>query len=109
MRQLRRDGVALFYEEAGGGELPLVFVHGWCCDHTYFALSSSTSVVSTASWRSTYAGTAKATSPCFAGSPDPSGGSSSYPRDTGPCSPGPRTSPSCSSIFHRTRPAGRLP
>jgi pimeloyl-ACP methyl ester carboxylesterase len=37
MRQLRRDGVALFYEEAGGGELPLVFVHGWCCDHTYFA------------------------------------------------------------------------
>jgi pimeloyl-ACP methyl ester carboxylesterase len=37
MRRLRRDGVALFYDEAGGGELPLVFVHGWCCDHTYFA------------------------------------------------------------------------
>ena len=37
MRRLRRDGVAMFYEEAGGGELPLVFVHGWCCDHTYFA------------------------------------------------------------------------
>jgi len=37
MRQLRRDGVALFYEEAGGGELPLIFVHGWGCDHTYFA------------------------------------------------------------------------
>ena len=37
MRRLRRDWVALFYNEAGGGELPLVFVHGWCCDHTYFA------------------------------------------------------------------------
>ncbi len=37
MRQVRRDGAALFYEEAGDGELPLIFVHGWCCDHTYFA------------------------------------------------------------------------
>jgi pimeloyl-ACP methyl ester carboxylesterase len=34
---LRRDGVALFYDEAGGGESSLIFVHGWCCDHTYFA------------------------------------------------------------------------
>ena len=38
MRKLRRDGVALFYDEAGGGESSLIFVHGWCCDHTYFAL-----------------------------------------------------------------------
>ena len=37
MSQVRRNGIALFYQEAGGGELPLVFVHGWCCDHTYFA------------------------------------------------------------------------
>ena len=37
MRKLRRDGVALFYDEAGGGESSLIFVHGWCCDHTYFA------------------------------------------------------------------------
>ena len=37
MRKLRRDGVALFYEGAGGSPPPLVFVHGWCCDHTYFA------------------------------------------------------------------------
>ena len=37
MRSLRRDGVALFYEEAGGGEPPVLLVHGWCCDHTYFA------------------------------------------------------------------------
>jgi pimeloyl-ACP methyl ester carboxylesterase len=37
MRQLRRDGVTLFYEEAGVGELSLIFVHGWCCDHTYIA------------------------------------------------------------------------
>ncbi len=37
MKQLRRDGVALSYKEAAGGELSLIFVHGWCCDHTYFA------------------------------------------------------------------------
>ncbi len=37
MGWLRRNGVALFYEEAGGGDPPLVLVHGWCCDHTYFA------------------------------------------------------------------------
>lgn len=29
MRRLRRDGVALFYEEAGSEELSLIFVHGW--------------------------------------------------------------------------------
>jgi pimeloyl-ACP methyl ester carboxylesterase len=37
MRQLDRDGVALYYEEAGEGEPPVLLVHGWCCDHTYFA------------------------------------------------------------------------
>jgi len=31
-----RDDLRLFYEQAGNGEPPLVFVHGWCCDHTYF-------------------------------------------------------------------------
>jgi pimeloyl-ACP methyl ester carboxylesterase len=37
MRQLERDGVALCYEETGEGEPPVLLVHGWCCDHTYFA------------------------------------------------------------------------
>ncbi len=37
MKSLRRDGVALFYEEADGGEPPIVLVHGWCCDHSFFA------------------------------------------------------------------------
>jgi pimeloyl-ACP methyl ester carboxylesterase len=37
MGSLSRDGVALHYEEDGTGEPPVVFVHGWCCDHTYFA------------------------------------------------------------------------
>src|SRR5215210_3103174 len=32
-----RHRVALFYEEAGEGDPPFVFVHGWCCDHSYFA------------------------------------------------------------------------
>ena len=37
MRRLHRDGVAPFYEEAGSEDPPLVLVHGWCCDHAYFA------------------------------------------------------------------------
>jgi pimeloyl-ACP methyl ester carboxylesterase len=37
MSSLERDGVALFYEEAGEGEAPVLLVHGWCCDHAYFA------------------------------------------------------------------------
>jgi pimeloyl-ACP methyl ester carboxylesterase len=35
MPSLRKDDVALFYEETDGGEPPIVLVHGWCCDHTY--------------------------------------------------------------------------
>jgi pimeloyl-ACP methyl ester carboxylesterase len=26
----------LYYEQAGSGDPPLVFIHGWCCDHTFF-------------------------------------------------------------------------
>jgi pimeloyl-ACP methyl ester carboxylesterase len=37
MRQLVRDGVRLCFEEAGSGTPPLLFVHGWTCDHTFFA------------------------------------------------------------------------
>ena len=37
MQQLLRDGVALAYEESGIGNPPTLLVHGWCCDHTYFA------------------------------------------------------------------------
>ena len=37
MRSLRRDGVALFYEEAQGDEPPVLLVHGIGCDHTYLA------------------------------------------------------------------------
>ncbi|HYY90303.1 MAG TPA: alpha/beta hydrolase [Chloroflexota bacterium] len=37
MDKLQRDGVALAYEDAGQGEPPIVLVHGWTCDHTYFA------------------------------------------------------------------------
>ena len=31
-----RDGIKLYYEEAGAGDPAFVFVHGWSCDHTYF-------------------------------------------------------------------------
>jgi pimeloyl-ACP methyl ester carboxylesterase len=37
MASLKRDGVSLFYEQASGKKRPLLFVHGWCCDHSFFA------------------------------------------------------------------------
>ncbi len=37
MQHLTRDGVKLFFEEAGSGERPILLVHGWTCDHTYMA------------------------------------------------------------------------
>jgi pimeloyl-ACP methyl ester carboxylesterase len=37
MQSLTRDGVKLFFEEAGSGDPPLLLVHGWTCDHTYMA------------------------------------------------------------------------
>ncbi|GIW42175.1 MAG: 3-oxoadipate enol-lactonase [Candidatus Binatia bacterium] len=30
-------GTKLFYEDVGSGEPTLLFLHGWCCDHTTFA------------------------------------------------------------------------
>jgi pimeloyl-ACP methyl ester carboxylesterase len=32
-----RDGVKLAYDTAGSGDTPIVFVHGWACDRSYFA------------------------------------------------------------------------
>jgi pimeloyl-ACP methyl ester carboxylesterase len=37
MQTLERDGVALRYEWAQGTETAVILVHGWCCDHSYFA------------------------------------------------------------------------
>src|SRR5436853_5160764 len=37
MPTLSREGMALAYEQAGTGEPPLVFMHGWSADRTYFA------------------------------------------------------------------------
>lgn len=37
MPHLTRDGVKLYYEEAGAADPAMVFVHGWCCDHTHHA------------------------------------------------------------------------
>ncbi len=37
MSLVTHNGVKLFYDQAGEGEPPMVLVHGWCCDHTYFA------------------------------------------------------------------------
>src|SRR5258705_5738797 len=30
-------GVRLAYDVAGAGDPPMIFVHGWCCDRSYFA------------------------------------------------------------------------
>ena len=32
-----RDGVNLRYLDVGSGDPPLVFIHGWCCDHSFWA------------------------------------------------------------------------
>jgi pimeloyl-ACP methyl ester carboxylesterase len=36
MAQFTREGVRLHYVEAGAGDPAFVFVHGWCCDNTFF-------------------------------------------------------------------------
>ena len=36
MPYARRDELSLFFEQEGTGEPPLVFVHGWSCDHRFF-------------------------------------------------------------------------
>jgi pimeloyl-ACP methyl ester carboxylesterase len=38
MQKLNRDDVALHFKDEGSGTAPpLLFVHGWGCDHTFFA------------------------------------------------------------------------
>jgi pimeloyl-ACP methyl ester carboxylesterase len=38
VRTAVRDGISLSYERADGDRgRPIVLVHGWCCDHTFFA------------------------------------------------------------------------
>jgi pimeloyl-ACP methyl ester carboxylesterase len=36
MEHCNRDGVKLAFAETGSGSPPIVLVHGWTCDHTYF-------------------------------------------------------------------------
>lgn len=31
-----RDGVRLRYLDSGSGDPPLLFIHGWCCNHTFW-------------------------------------------------------------------------
>lgn len=35
--RVERNGVTLTYDSAGRGDPPIVFVHGWSCDRSYFA------------------------------------------------------------------------
>lgn len=37
MHFLTRDGLKLAYTDSGSSGSPIVLVHGWTCDHTYFA------------------------------------------------------------------------
>jgi pimeloyl-ACP methyl ester carboxylesterase len=37
MPTVDRSGVGLYYCESGAGSPPMVFVHGWTCDHSYFS------------------------------------------------------------------------
>lgn len=34
---LARDGIQLAFDSAPGRKTPIIFVHGWCCDHEFFA------------------------------------------------------------------------
>ena len=34
---LSGEGIRLAYDTAGGGDPPIIFVHGWSCDRSYFA------------------------------------------------------------------------
>jgi pimeloyl-ACP methyl ester carboxylesterase len=36
MSYLKRDGLSLYYEQEGNGDPPLMFIHGWCCNHAFF-------------------------------------------------------------------------
>jgi pimeloyl-ACP methyl ester carboxylesterase len=36
LKSATRDGVTLRYVEAGSGDPPLLFVHGWTCNHTHW-------------------------------------------------------------------------
>lgn len=36
-RFLSRGGVRLAYDVAGAGDSAMIFIHGWCCDRSYFA------------------------------------------------------------------------
>ena len=36
MEKLIRDGVVLAHETRGQADPPILLVHGWTCDHTYF-------------------------------------------------------------------------
>jgi pimeloyl-ACP methyl ester carboxylesterase len=36
VRIATRDGVRLAYVDAGAGDPPLVFVHGWCCNNSHW-------------------------------------------------------------------------
>jgi pimeloyl-ACP methyl ester carboxylesterase len=37
MKRLYRDNVAFAYEDVGSGSQPFLFVHGWTCNHNFFA------------------------------------------------------------------------
>lgn len=37
MQTVQRDGVRLAYDEAGQGDPPMLLIHCWTCDHTFFA------------------------------------------------------------------------
>jgi pimeloyl-ACP methyl ester carboxylesterase len=37
MRFIKKDGIALAYEDLNPGASPILFIHGWSCDHRIFA------------------------------------------------------------------------
>src|SRR6266498_3479890 len=42
LKSANRDGVNLAYLDTGSGEPALVFIHGWCCNHTMWGEQTKT-------------------------------------------------------------------
>jgi pimeloyl-ACP methyl ester carboxylesterase len=36
LQSLTRDGITLRYLDTGTGDPPMLFIHGWCCNNTYW-------------------------------------------------------------------------
>ena len=63
MQLIKKEGVTLAYQDINPGSPPMLFVHGWGCDHTAFAPQAESSAARTVSYRSIFVDMARAMRP----------------------------------------------